>query len=146
MALYLIYYCIFLRKSSLNILFLICPLIILLLSLYYLFKSETIKKFNQPCIIFDEHKITSCSIIAKYSLDVNLFKGYQFVALDGRNYINIYPKNYKMFKSQLGFHLIRRFIFATIKSSGYEGLMIGILTLSTNYTAVIDYLDSTFKD
>lgn len=96
-------------------------------------------------MIFDNSKITSCSIIKKYSLDITLFAGYKFVTLDGRNYINIYPKNYKEFTSKLGFHPLRRFTFSTIKSSGYEGLMISFFTLSTNYEAALDYLSKTFN-
>lgn len=145
MALYLIYYYIFLRNLSLNILFFIIPFILLILSIYYLFKSELIKKKNLPCIIFDNSKITSCSIIRKYSLDITLFAGYKFVTLDGRNYINIYPKNYKKFTSKLRFHPLRRFTFSTIKSRGYEGLMINLFTLSTNYAAALDYLNKAFN-
>lgn len=100
---------------------------------------------NTPCIIFDKNNITTYSILGKYSFDINLFLGYKFVEFRGIDFVNIYPKNYKEFKKQLGFHIFIRFIFFSIKRSGFEGIMISFFTLSTNYNEAINYLDKTFK-
>lgn len=134
-----------LNTINFNIYFSIFLFLIFLIFIYYSIKSILVFIKDKPCIIFDEEKITSCSIFGAYSLDINLFENYKFVEFNGINFVNIYPKNYKEFKKQLGFHLFRRFIYYQIKSNGFEGPMISFFTLSTNYQQAIDYLNNIFK-
>lgn len=142
---YLIYYFISNNKLSFNPYYFMAILCVFLIFIYYTFKSVVILRKNKPCIIFDKEKITSCSIFGEYSLNINIFEGYKFVEYKGIPFINIYPKDYNIFRKQLGLHILRRLIFRQIKNSGFEGPMISVFTLSPNYQSAIDYLDKTFK-